>query len=279
MRVSGPTATVRAEGHEYEASLPPRIAGGPIVAGDVVEISQDLDSPRIRALLPRTTLLSRGEYGSRNRARPIVANADLLIVVAAVVDPPFRGRFVDRYLAAGELGGLDCAIVFTKTDLPHDVAAVVRAVEIYSGIGYPVVAGSTFDPAFVERVRVLIAGRTAVLAGHSGVGKSSLTAALTGVPRAVAAVSRQGAGRHTTSDPRVIPIPAGGAVVDTAGVRSFYLPPTHLAELALAFPEIAAASADCRFRGCRHMGEAGCAVEGAVSPERLDSYRRLLEIV
>jgi ribosome biogenesis GTPase len=249
------------------------------VAGDVVELGEDLDSPRIRALGPRQTLLARGDFGPRNRRRPLVANAEVLLVVAAVVDPPFHGRFVDRYLAAGEIGGLDCAIVLTKSDLTYDQAAIDHSIGIYRQIGYPVCLGSSFDPAFVEHVRQLIAGRTAVLAGHSGVGKSSLTSSLTGVERTVGAVSRAGAGRHTTSDPRLIPMPGGGAVVDTAGVRTFYLPPMQVSDLASGFPEIASAAEKCRFRGCRHMGEAGCAVEGVVSPERLDSYRRLLEIV
>jgi ribosome biogenesis GTPase / thiamine phosphate phosphatase len=277
--VSGPTATVVAGGVEYEAGIPPRIPGGPIVAGDVVELAGDLASPRIRALGPRRTLLVRGDFGNRNRARPVVANADVLLVVASMVDPPFRSRFVDRYLAAGELGGLECAIVLTKADLPHDVAGISRAIGIYRDVGYAVLAGSTFDPKFVDAVRGVIDGRVAALVGHSGVGKSSLSAALTGVPRAVGEVSRTGSGRHTTSDPRLICLPDGGAVVDTAGVRTFYLPPTSPAELAHAFPEIDAAAAACRFRGCRHLGEAGCAVEGAVSSDRLDSYRRLLEIV
>jgi len=279
VRVSGPTATVVAGGVEQEAGIPPRIPGGPIVAGDFVEVSGDSDSPRIRAVVPRTTLLARGDFGTRNRARPLVANADLLLVVASMVDPPFRTRFVDRYLAAGELGGLECAVVMTKADLPHDIAQIARAVEIYRDVGYTVLAGSTFDPGFVDAVRRLIGRRVAALAGHSGVGKSSLTAALTGLPRTVGEVSRAGSGRHTTTDPRLILLPDGGAVVDTAGVRTFYLPPTPAAELAHAFPEIAAAAHNCRFRGCRHLGEAGCAVEGVVSPERLDSYRRLLEIV
>lgn len=277
--MAGPTATVVAGGVECEAGIPPRFPGGPIVAGDVVELSGDPAAPRIRALAPRKTLLARGDFGTRNRARPLVANADLLLVVAAMVDPPFRSRFVDRYLAAGELGGLDCAVILTKADLPHNIAEIARAIDIYRGIGYPVLAGSTFDPGFVEAVRRLIDGRVAALAGHSGVGKSSLTTALTGVARTVGEVSRVGAGRHTTTDPRLVALPDGGAVVDTAGVRTFYLPPTPASELAEAFPEIAAAARKCRFRGCRHLGEAGCAVDGAVSPERLDSYRRLLEIV
>ena len=279
IRVSGPSATVLDAAGEFEVGIPPRITGGPIVAGDLVRVSTGDDSPRIREVLPRKTLLARGDFGPRNRARPLVANADLLLVVSAMADPPFRARFVDRYLAAGELGGLDCAILLTKQDLPHDASGIAHAADIYRSVGYPVLVGSTADPAFVEAVRALIDGRIAALAGHSGVGKSSLTSALTGVPRTIGAVTRAGSGRHTTTDPRLIPMPDGGGVVDTAGVRTFYLPPTSAAELASAFPEIAAAAMNCRFRGCRHVGEAGCAVDGAVSPERLDSYRRLLEIV
>ncbi len=279
VRVSGPTATVLDARGEHEAGIPPRIAGGPIVAGDVVVLGGDATTPRIREVLPRRTLLARGDFGSRNRSRPLVANADLLLVVSAMADPPFRARFVDRYLAAGELGGLDCAILLTKADLLHDTLEIARAVEVYRGIGYPVITGVTSDPDFVAAVRDLIGGRVAALAGHSGVGKSLLTSALTGVPRTVGSVSRTGSGRHTTTDPRLIPMPDGGGIVDTAGVRTFYLPPTSGPDLAAAFPEIAAASEHCRFRGCRHLGEAGCAVEAAVSPERLDSYRRLLEIV
>lgn len=280
VRVSGPSATVLIEGIEREAAVSPRLEGGPAVAGDRVAVAERSGAVVVEAVLPRQTLLSRGEFGARNRERPLVANADLLVVVAAAADPPLRPRFVDRYLVAGELGGMDCAVVVTKTDRPHDETLLAHARAIYEGVGYPVLPGSTFDPDFVARVRRLVDGRVAALAGHSGVGKSSLTQALTGVERAIGEVSRRaGTGRHTTTDPRLIPLPGGGALVDTAGVRNFYLPPMEAATLAHGFPEIAARAEHCRFRGCRHSGEAGCAVPGHVSPERLDSYRRLLGLL
>lgn len=277
IRVAGPSATVDVDGALVEASFTPRLPGGPAVAGDRVDVDLRHGTGVVRAVRPRRTLLSRGEFSTRNRARPLVANADLLIVVAAAADPPFRPRFVDRYLAAGEFGGLDCALAITKMDLPHDAALIDRAVTVYRDVGYPVVTGSSGDPDTVARVRELIGGRVAALCGHSGVGKSSLTRGLTGVERAVGDVSRRvGKGRHTTTDPRLIPMPGGGAVVDTAGVRTFYVPPMDAEDLAQGFPEIQAAAAGCRFRGCRHDGDAGCAVPGRVSPGRLDSYRRLL---
>lgn len=276
VRVAGPTATLLVEGEEREGRLRPRLPGGPAVAGDRVRLRTGTDEPVVVAVEPRTSVLERGQ-GHEGRPRPIVANADLLVVVAAVADPPLRRRLIDRYLVAGEVGGLDCAVVVTKTDLPHDAGALDALLGVYRAIGYPTLAGVAREPALAEEVRRLVDGRIAVLAGHSGVGKSTLTRALTGVERAVGAVSAKvRTGRHTTSDPRVIPLPGGGAVVDTAGVRTFHLPRMDRERLESGFPEIAAAAAGCRFRGCAHDGDAGCAVEGAVPPERLDSYRRML---
>jgi len=280
LRVSGPTATLLLDGEEREARLRPRVPGGPPVAGDRVRLragdEEGSGTPTIVAVEPRSTVLERGQSAA-GRPRPIVANADLVAVVAAVADPPLRARLIDRYLVAASVGGLDAAIVVTKTDLPHDAGQLAALLERYRGLGYPTLSGVSQAPELVESVRDLIGGRTAVLAGHSGVGKSTLTRGLTGVARAVGAVSQKvRTGRHTTSDPRVIPLPGGGAVVDTAGVRTFHLPRMDRALLESGFPEIARAAAGCRFRGCAHDGDAGCAVEGAVSPERLDSYRRML---
>jgi ribosome biogenesis GTPase len=274
-RVAGPSATLLVDGATREARIAPRLPGGPPVAGDRVTLRRADDDLVITGILPRETRLERGDH--REGARVVVANADLLIVVAAAAEPPLRPRLLDRYLVAAWAGGLEAAILVTKIDKPHDEADLARVIALYRDIGYPVLAGSAKDPEFAAQVVELIGGRVAALAGHSGVGKSTLTRTLTGVERAVRSVSRKSSkGRHTTSDPRLIPLPDGGAVVDTAGVRTFLLPPLEPDELAAGFPEIAAAAVDCRFPDCRHAGEPGCAVEQRVSPERLDSYRRLL---
>ena len=204
--------------------------------------------------------------------------AEFVRVVAAVADPPLVPRLIDRYAVAAVAGGLDLAVVLTKHDLPHDVDEVATVTARQRAAGHTVLIGSALDPALVGEVRDLIDGRIAVLAGHSGVGKSTLTSALTGVQRATGEVSdRLRSGRHTTTDPRLIPLPAGGAVVDTAGVRAFWLPPMDHAQIAAGFPDIADAASRCRFPDCRHMGDAGCAVVDEVDPERLASYRALVE--
>ena len=247
------------------------------MAGDRVRVDDSGSQGIVREVLPRRTVLER--IGSGGRVRAVVANADLLLVVAAVAEPALQPRLIDSYAVAAVAGGLDLAVVLTKDDLPHDAGLVQQVVARQRAAGHEVLVGSAFDPALVERVRAVIDGRTAVLAGHSGVGKSTLTSALTGVARATGQVSeRLGSGRHTTTDPRLIPLPGGGAVVDTAGVRSFWLPPMGPRDIAAGFPDIARQAEACRFPDCRHMGDAGCAVEGVVDPERLASYRALVDV-
>ena len=274
-RVAGPSATLLVDEKPVEALVSPRLEGGPLVAGDRVEVRRADATLVVTGILPRATILQRG---TRRGPRPIVANADLLVVVAAATEPPPRPRLVDRYLVAASMGGLEAAIVFTKVDLPHDEEGLGQLVERYRAATYPVLAGSAKDPALARALTELIGGRVAALAGPSGTGKSTLTRALTGMERAVGEVSaKAGTGRHTTTDPRLIPMPGGGAVIDTAGVRTFFVPPLDQPQLEAAFPEIAAAGPDCRFSGCRHVGEAGCAVAARVSPARLESYRRLID--
>ncbi len=276
LRVAGPLAEVSDDAVTREVRLAPRLPGGPPVAGDRVRIDSSGSQGIVRGILPRRTVLER--IGSGGRVRAVVANADLLIVVAAVAEPPLVPRLIDRYAVAAMAGGLDLAVVLTKADLPHDRDEVARVVVRQRAVGHPVLIGSSLDPALVDEVRRLIDGRLAALAGLSGVGKSTLATALTGVPRATGPVSeRLRSGRHTTTDPRLIPLPGGGAIIDTAGVRSFWLPPMGPADIAMGFPDIADAAVHCRFTDCRHMGDAGCAVAAAVEPERLASYRALVE--
>lgn len=274
IRVSGPTATILHEGAIHEARIAPRLPGRPLVVGDEVELRDGADEAVIERIRPRQSVVERAD-GPDGPRRPIVANADLLVVVDALTSPDPRPTLVDHYLVAAALGGLDAAVVYTKADIAGDPADDLVA--LYRGAGYPVLRGSGLDPAFVEQVRDLIDGRVAALVGQSGVGKSVLTRGLTGTDRAVGAVSERVGGRHTTTDPRLIPMPTGGAVVDTAGVRTLFLPPHDAEDLAAAFPEIHAIHGECRFRDCRHVGETGCALPGHIAPSRYATYRALVE--
>jgi ribosome biogenesis GTPase len=267
---------VEVGGTAREARVAPRLPGRPLVVGDRVELREMGEDLVITAILPRATRLERAA-GPDGPRRVVVANADVLLVVESLTRPEPRPHLIDRYLVAAWVGHLDAAIILTKADLLDDPAGGDSLAGLYRSLGYEVLTGSAKDPAFVSAVRRLVDGRVAALVGQSGVGKSTLTRGLTGVQRAVREVSdRAGTGRHTTSDPRLIPLDGGGAIVDTAGVRTLYLPRLDHADLGDAFPEIRALAGQCQFRDCRHLGEPGCAVAGRIAPTRRESYELLV---
>jgi ribosome biogenesis GTPase len=272
-------AVVRLGGEERESTIAGRLRRSRPVVGDRVELRELPDgSLRVEAVLPRHGVLLRG--GFRNQEKVVAANVDVLVIVAAVARPPLRTGLIDRYLVAAWRGAIEPMLTLTKVDLAHDEVAIAHVRELYRSLGVPVVALSLRTGEGLGELRAALADRVAVLAGHSGVGKTSLTNALTGRTDATTAVNPVvGRGRHTTTGARYMDLPGGGALIDTAGIRSFGITGVSADELQYAFPEIAAAAEHCRWENCLHReGEDGCAVEGArgVSAERLASYRKLL---
>jgi ribosome biogenesis GTPase len=246
---------------------PARTEGG---AGLVVE------------LLPRSSLLAR--INARGEAEPVAANLTQLVAVIAPRPAPDFG-LCDRYLAAAEWNGLAACIVANKSDLADGADALLPSLTDYARIGYPVVHASKRLADGVDALRARLAGATSALVGQSGVGKSSLTNCLVpGVEAAVDEVSRASeSGRHTTSTASLYALPTGGELVDSPGVRDFSPPLPAPREVAGGYREIAALAGNCRFRDCLHRREPGCAVAsaattGGVSPRRLESYRRLLDL-
>lgn len=248
-----------------------------VVVGDRVAVVGDLAGgpdalARIVRIEPRTSLLRRTPDDSDPVERPVVANADLLVVVTALADPPPRPRLVDRCLVAAYDGGLEPLLCLTKSDL----ASAEGLLELYRPLG--VAAVVTGAGTGVAELAGRLAGRVSVLFGQSGVGKSTLVNAL--VPdaqRAVGQVSGIGKGRHTSSSVLALELPGGGTVIDTPGVRSFGLGAVTAERVLAAFPDLAATAEHCP-PGCEHLPTTGgCALDGAtVSPARLDSMRRLL---
>ena len=179
-------------------------------------------------------------------------------------------------------GGLEPVLVLNKIDLaePDEVTAMLAP---YRRLGLPVFAVSAQTGEGVDALLAFLTGRTAVFSGQSGVGKSSLLARLLGREIATQEVyGKLGKGRHTTSSSTLYDLPAGGAAIDTPGIRSFLLHEPDLTTLESFFPEIVEAGAECRFANCRHSGDDGCAVaeavgKGRIEPGRLESYRILRE--
>ncbi len=284
LAVGGGLVAVRLQsGEERIAKLAGRLDRRPVV-GDRVELLLEAEEgARIDVIEPRRTELRRqrrmqseGERAMREQV--LAANADCVMIVASIADPPLRRGLIDRILVAAWMGGMEVCLVITKQDLADrgdEPPAVVLA--DYAAIGVRGVLVDVRTPAGTATVRELIGTRVVAVIGHSGVGKSTLVNALTGGSQVTGAIHElSGRGRHTTSTAVWLDTPEGGALIDLPGIRSFSLAGVTAADLADAFGDIADAAAQCRFNDCRHVGEAGCAVIEAVDPIRVASYRKLL---
>lgn len=258
---------------------------GNIVVGDTVSLAGDVTSApgtlaRVVRIKPRRSVLRRSADDTDPVERAIVANAGQLVIVCALADPPPRPRLIDRFLVAAYDAGLEPVLCLTKADL----AGPEEILPVYAPLGLRcVVLGRPLSEPVLAELRDLLAGQLSVLVGHSGVGKSTLVNSL--IPeaeRAVGAVNPvTGRGRHTSSSAVALPLPGGGWIIDTPGLRSFGLGHMSPERVAQAFPDLAEGTARCR-PGCDHLGP-DCALDewvaaaGATSlAARLDSLRRLL---
>jgi ribosome biogenesis GTPase len=255
----------------------------PIVVGDDVGIIGDLSGrpdtlARIVRRGERRTVLRRTADDTDPTERVVVANADQLLMVVALADPPPRTGLVERALIAAYAGGLEPILCLTKTDLapPEQFAAQ------FADLDLTITTAGRDDP--LDAVKPLLAGKVTVLLGHSGVGKSTLVNRL--VPeadRATGEVTDVGKGRHTSTQSVALPLLFGGWVIDTPGIRSFGLAHIEPDDVLLAFSDLAEAIKDCP-RGCGHMGppaDPECALDTLAGPAagRVAAARRLLAVL
>lgn len=257
-----------------------------IVTGDRVDLVGDTSGDdgslaRIVRVHDRRTLLRRSADDTDAVERIIVANADQLMIVVAAANPEPRPRLLDRYLVATFDAGIEPLLVMTKTDLADPAPFLSQ----FTGLDLRVVESRSDDPP-IAALTALLADRTTVAVGHSGVGKSTLVNALvpearraTGVVNAVT-----GRGRHTSSSTVSLRLPGGGWIIDTPGVRSFGLGHVDPQNILRAFGDLAVVAERCP-RGCTHLPDApDCAMVEALAAdelgphgaERLDSLQRLL---
>jgi len=234
-----------------------------------------VEDGRIVALLPRHGVIKRASAGEHYGQQLIAANVDTVFVVCGL-DGDFNPRRIERYLLLVQGGGAQPVVVLTKADQAGEDAAGKRdALAARLGGGVPVLAVDARDPAGAAALRPWLGpGTTAVLVGSSGAGKSTLTNALLGIERMKTGEvrARDARGRHTTTHRALIPLPWGGCLIDTPGMRE--LKPTGEEDLAEGgFADIEALAADCRFNDCRHASEPGCAVRAAIEAGRLDAGR------
>ena len=293
------TATVvRATGSWYDvlhdgAMLRCRIRGklrlkgvrstNPVVVGDEAVCEADGGDCVIVDIVPRRNYVIRRASNLSKESHIIAANVDQALLMVTLRSPETPKEFADRFLVTCEAYKVPAAILLSKIDL-QDAEAVAEFRAVYEGAGYRVLEVSAKEGRGVEEIRELLAGRTTLVSGNSGVGKSTLIQTIDpSLDIRTGEISdSHHKGRHTTTFSTMYPLAEGGAVIDTPGIKGFGLLDIDDAELWHYFPEMMRVAPGCRFYNCTHTHEPGCAVveavkAGEIAWSRYESYLKILD--
>lgn len=256
----------------------------PVAVGDVVEINEKLTAPDETALItaiePRRNYIIRKASNLSKESHIIASNIDQALLVVTLVNPVTQTTFIDRFLATAEAYNVPAVIVINKTDLldtEEDREYLEAVTYLYRSIGYEVYQISAKKGTGIDGLREILRGKTTLLSGNSGVGKSTIINDLIpGAEVKTAEISTtHHTGRHTTtfSELHHLPGEGGGDIIDTPGIRGFGTIDFDRYEVAHYFPEIFRESENCRFGNCTHTHEPGCAVREAVDEARIAQSR------
>ncbi len=269
---------IAAHGRQYVVELDdgsrlpcfPRGKKSEIACGDCVDVERSSDDQGvIEAIRPRRSLLYRS---NEIRQKLIAANVDQLVIVVAT-EPAFSDELVTRAILAAESEEIELLIVLNKCDLADKLDAARRQVAVFAALGYRVLELSARDHA--EDLRPFLAGKTSVLVGQSGMGKSTLVNALAPEARAATREISQAldSGKHTTTHATLYHLNADSHLIDSPGLQEFGLGHLDRQEIEQAFREFRPFLGECRFRDCRHDREPDCALRAAVDAGKIDKSR------
>ena len=259
----------------------------PVVIGDRVEIEENAEGTAfITAIDDRRNYMIRRASNLSKQSHILAANLDLAVLVATVNYPLTTTIFIDRFLATAQAYSIPVHIVFNKTDRCDDdeLEYMEALIILYTSIGYTCGKVCAITGQGIEELKEILKDKITLFSGHSGVGKSTIINQL--LPDAnlkTGEISEyHKKGMHTTTFSEMIPLPFGGYIIDTPGIKGFGTIEMEGAEVSHYFPEIFGYSADCRFKNCTHTNEPDCAVRKAVeehyiSESRYKSYLNILE--
>jgi ribosome biogenesis GTPase len=260
----------------------------PVAVGDHVWIEMENGNAGpvvITEILPRGNYINRQSPRHKHQHHIVAANLDQSVLVATLKEPRTSQGFIDRFLVASEMYHVPSLIVFNKSDLyrEKEMQKYEALKEMYAKAGYPVLLVSAAANSGMEELRGKLQGKTSLVSGHSGVGKTSLlNLLLPGRDLRTKDISGwSGKGQHTTTFAEMFDLPGGGRIIDTPGMREFGLVDIEKQELSHYFPEMRDRLQDCQFNNCQHVNEPGCAIKKAVEKgeihlSRFESYLNIL---
>ncbi len=248
----------------------------PVIVGDEVTFSvtegQGVQREGVvEEVHPRRSVLARSDGW---RTHLSAANVDQAVIVGSIREPMIKEHLIDRYLVAAHAGNIQGIVCINKADL-DEYEEIPEILQRYTRIGYPAVSASAKTGQGVEELRSLLAGKTTIFSGQSGVGKSSLLNAIHPAwnLKTTEVSETTEKGRHTTTTAVWLKLPGGGAVVDTPGIRALDVAMVPLEELEMHFVEFVDRVQHCKFPNCIHIHEEGCAIKAAVETGEIDPMR------
>jgi len=293
VKSTGSNYQVRVDGKIYNCKLKGKLrldgrkTTNPTAVGDIVDIELENETDaNIVNIHPRKNYIIRKSINLSKQAHIIASNLDQAVLIATIVAPRTSLGFIDRFLITAEAYRIPAKIIFNKIDLLDEELLKLQqhVIDLYSKIGYECFSLSSQEAAQVEKIKSIFKNKTTLITGHSGVGKSTFINALEPVLtiKTSQISSAHLKGMHTTTFAELYPLSFGGDIIDTPGIKELGLLEMKKEEIGHYFPEIRDRMNDCKFNNCLHVNEPGCAVKasvekGEISPERFESYLRILD--